>query len=227
MAKEAAAPHDVAGLAQAPLERFLTIPPLGYAREHQERGQAAMQDWLAYQRAAGAFTAVMTRIATRTTDMVQRRFTERAASGPPLESLRQAYDLFVDCAEQAYAEVVTAADFGKVSADLMNAAMAVKRHVQAAAEEMASAANLPTRRELDTSHRQLQQLKRQIQAMRDEMQRRPSAPAAGDSHVAALEREVQRLRDEVAELRARTDMVPARAATGAKGRPARVQKVEG
>ena len=225
--REGAGPFDLAAVGQTPLDSLLTTPPLGYTREHQERGQKATQDWLAFQKALGVYMGVLTRIATRTAEEIQRRSAERARSGQPVEGLRQVYDFFVDCAEDAYAEVVTAADFGKVSADLMNAAMAVKRHAQAMADEMATAANLPTRRELDTSHQQLLQVKRKLQAMQDELQlRSAAAPAAADaSAVEALEREVQALRSEVAELKALRSAPPKPAA--AKGRQASDEKVEG
>jgi class III poly(R)-hydroxyalkanoic acid synthase PhaE subunit len=222
--KEAAGQQDSGEIERGPLQRFLAIPPMGYAREHQERGQKAMQDWLGYQRALGVFTSILTRIAMRTGEAVQHRFAER---GKPFESLRQAYELFVDCAEDAYAEVVTAADFGKVIAELMNTAMAVKRHAQAMAEEMANAANLPTRRELDTSHRQLQQLRRQMRALQDQLRRQDLvARAAGESSTEVFEREVGALRDEMAELRSRVDAAPARAAGVGRGRQLRAQHVE-
>lgn len=187
---------------RAGLEQFLTIPPFGYTREWQERGQQAGRDWLAYQDALGAYLGIMARIATRTAEVVTQRFAARGADGNPIGGLREAYDLFVDCAEDAYAEVVTAADFGKVSARLMNAAVAVKRHAQAMAEEMADAANLPTRRELDTSHRQAQILRRQVAALQEELRAlRAAPPATAGAEIDVLRKELAALRAEVAELR--------------------------
>lgn len=187
---------------RAGLEHFLSIPPFGYTREWQEQGQQATRDWLAYQDALGAYLGIMTRIATRTAEVVAQRFAARGADGKPITGLREAYDLFVDCAEDAYAEVVTAGDFGKVSARLMNAAVAVKRHAQAVTEEMANAANLPTRRELDTSHRQAQILRRQLAALQEELRALRAAPAAPPgTEIDALRNELAALRAEVALLR--------------------------
>ena len=219
-------------LGQIGLERFLTIPPFGYTREWQEQGQQASRDWLAYQRAQGAYVGILTRIAVRTGELVAQRLAAHAAEAKPIQGLREAYDLFVDCAEDAYAEVVTAADFGKVSAELMNAAIALKRHAQAAMEEVSNAANLPTRRELDTAHRQGQTMRRQLAALQDELRSRSTAPAAADrAEFDALRREVEALRTEVAELRggekgesAKTAK-PARAS--AAGRAAKLENTEG
>ena len=217
----------------AELERFLSIPAFGYTREWQEQGQQAARDWLAYQRALGAYLGILTRIAVHTGEVVTQRFGARAAEGKPVEGLREVYDLFVDCAEDAYAAVVTAADYGKVSAELMNAAMAVKRHAQAATEEMATALNLPTRRELDTQHRQGQKLRRQLLALQEEVrnssQHQPAALSSPE--LDALRREVALLHAEIAELRASQhgDLTkaakPARAATA--GRAAKLESAEG
>lgn len=220
-------------MGHAELERFLSIPAFGYTREWQEQGQQAARDWLAYQRALGAYLGILTRIAVHTGEVVTQRFGARAAEGKPLEGLREVYDLFVDCAEDAYAEVVTAADYGRVSAEMMNAAMAIKRHAQAATEEMANAMNLPTRRELDTQHRQGQKLRRQVLALQEEVrQSRQQQPAAPDSpELDALRREVALLQAEMAELRASQhgDLTkaakPARAA--ATGRAAKLESTEG
>ncbi|MFZ1415574.1 MAG: class III poly(R)-hydroxyalkanoic acid synthase subunit PhaE [Defluviicoccus sp.] len=219
-------------LGPVPLERFLTIPPFGYTREWQEQGQQASRDWLAYQRAQGAYLGILTRIAVRTGEVVSQRLAARAAEAKPIQGLREAYDLFVDCAEDAYAEVVTAADFGKVSAELMNAAIALKRHAQAAMEETANAANLPTRRELDTQHRQGQTMRRQLVALQDELRSRSAVPAAADStELDALRREVEALRAEVADLRggekseSAKGTKPARAS--AAGRAAKLENTEG
>lgn len=191
-----------AAAGEAAIERFLAAPPLGYGREWQEQGQQVARDWLAYQRAQSAYFGILTRIAIRTAEVVTERFARRVADGKPLQSMREAYDLFVDCAEDAYAEVVTAADFGKLSAELMNAAVAVKRHAQAMIEEAAAAANLPTRRELDTAHRRAQTLRRQLAVVQDELQDlRAAPPAVGSADLEALRGELAVLRAEVAELR--------------------------
>ncbi len=220
-------------MGHAELERFLSIPAFGYTREWQEQGQQAARDWLAYQRALGAYLGILTRIAICTGEVVTQRFGARAAEGKPVEGLREVYDLFVDCAEDAYAQVVTAADYGKVSAELMNAAMALKRHAQAATEEMANALNLPTRRELDTQHRQGQKLRRQLSALQEEVRNSSRhQPAAPDSpELDALRREVALLHAEMAELRASQhgDLTktakPGRAA--AAGRAAKLESTEG
>lgn len=222
-------PHAVGPLG---MEQFLAIPPLGYTREWQEQGQQVARDWLAYQRAQGAYLGILTRIAGRTGELVTQRLAARVTEAKPIQGLREAYDLFVDCAEDAYAEVVTAADFGKVSAELMNAAMALKRHAQAAMEEVANAANLPTRRELNTVHRKGQVLQRQLAALQDDLPSRSAVPAAADrTELDALRREVEALRAELVELRggergeSTKTAKPGRAA--AAGRAAKLESAEG
>lgn len=233
LANKAEGAGDPGALAQAGLEQLLSIPGFGYTREWQDQGQQAARDWLAYQRALGAYFGIFTRIAVRTGEVVAQRFAARATEGKPIQTLREAYDLFVDCAEDAYAEVVTAADFGKVSAELMNAAVALKRHAQAATEEVFNAANLPTRRELDTAHRQGQTLRRQLAAVQEELRGlREAVALAGNTDLEALRREVETLRAEFAKLPGdrfgESPRVPKSGrAAAASARAAKIESTEG
>ncbi len=194
------------------VEQFLAMPPLGYAREYQEQGQMASRHVLEFQQALMALAQINVRIGQHTLRLVQQRLSARQAKNEPLRSLREAYDLYVDCAEEAYGEAVSADEFGVVSAQLTNAAMALKRYSQTMSDNMARAANLPTRSELDTTHRHVHQLKRQLNRITRDLEGRHAQPGPSQGPSTA------ELAAEIAELRA--ELRRTRDAAGAVSKPA-------
>jgi poly[(R)-3-hydroxyalkanoate] polymerase subunit PhaE len=201
---------------RANLEKFLSIPPLGYTREWQEQGQEAAQVWLRYQQAMSRYLTLMGKIGMRTMDLLQARIVDIAADEKQVESLREVYNMLVDCAEDAYAEVVSDAEYAEVSAHLMNASMALKRHGQLMVEEMASA--MPTRHELDTAHWRTHNLKRELKALEQQLKH-----AGVKTHQDGL----QALQDEVRALRTELDALKAQGAAPEAAGPARATKTSG
>ena len=76
-------------------------------------------------------------------------------------------------------------DFPHLQAQMVNALMRLKRHEQTMMDEVMTALNMPTRRELDTTHQRVHGLQQQLGALQDAMenvapaeQQAPDAPRA-------------------------------------------------
>jgi class III poly(R)-hydroxyalkanoic acid synthase PhaE subunit len=205
---------------RANLEKFLSIPPLGYTREWQEQGQEAAQIWLRYQQAMSRYLTLIGKVGTRTMDLLQARVTAMAADEQQVESLREVYNMLVDCAEDAYAEVASDAEYAEVSAHLLNASMALKRHGQLMVEEMVSAMNMPSRHELDTAHSRTHHLKRELKALQQQL--KDAGPKTRQDGLQALQDEVRSLRTELDALKtqgaAPEAAAPVRAKTSGAGK---------
>lgn len=171
---------------------WLSTPTLGYTREWQQEQQRLAQLWLEHGEALQRYNRVLGRVVERASELLRERFTERVTSGTGFDSMRSFYNTWVDCGEEAYAEIALSDEFTSAQAGLTNTLMAVKRQEQKMVDETLSALNMPTRRELDTSHRRLHQLQRQVWKMADTL---------ADSGVADLRDEVAALRREVEDLR--------------------------
>jgi len=111
-----------------------------------------------------------------------------------LDGLRAVYDLWVDCGEEAYAEMVATPEFPQLQADMVNALMRMKRHEQLMVEEVMTALNVPTRGEIDTTHKRVYELQRQLRQLQD---------AAEDGGALA------ELRDELEAVREKQETKPA------------------
>jgi class III poly(R)-hydroxyalkanoic acid synthase PhaE subunit len=173
------------------LERFLSVPGLGYTREWQEQGQELARLGLDYQRALQDYAALFRRLNADTLERLQRKLSELAETNQPITTLRGLYDLWIDCSEAAYLDLVSTDAYAEGYGRMVNALMALKRHGRNMVDEAAGALGLPTRHSLSGLQRRHQELRRELATLRREVD---------ESKVAA--EDIAALRKELAELRA-------------------------
>lgn len=176
------------GMADA--RAMLQLPTFGMSREHQEKAQQGVMALLDYQEKSQRYQALIAKAWQRGNQLFQTKLAARGESDKPIETPRALYDLWVDAAEEGYAEIALSAEFSQAYGDYVNAQMALRSHVQKEAERTASQLGMPTRSEVNSIGQRLQELRREVRAARE----------AGT--VEALAAEVARLGDEVAALRA-------------------------
>lgn len=186
--------RDIGGSGVAGLGDWLSTPTLGYTRESQEEIQRLGQFWLEHAQAAQAYAGVLSRVVNRAAELLRDRLqAQLQPEAGTCESLRACYDLWVDCGEEAYAEVSVSEEFTHAQARLTNSLMAVKRQEQKMVDEWLGALNMPTRRELDTSHRRVHQLQRQVWRLQQKLD---------DANVQELREELAALKQQVKDLTA-------------------------
>jgi polyhydroxyalkanoate synthesis regulator phasin len=186
---------------------FLSMPTVGYTREWQEELQRWVLLWLNHFEAQRDYGGVLGRIVWRASELFTQTLRGKPANDETLTSLRAFYNQWIDCAEEAYGEIAVSEDFVRAQSRLTNSLFAIKRQEQKMMEEAQSALNMPTRRELDTSHRRVHQLQRRVWNVEQALEE-----ANGG---AAVRAELAALREEVEALRA-GKQVPARRGGGTK-----------
>jgi class III poly(R)-hydroxyalkanoic acid synthase PhaE subunit len=149
------------------MRQFLSLPPVGYTREWQEQAQEWVQHYMDYARTLQDFMRLLGTVGQRTTELFSERLAAQLKEGESLDGLRAAYNLWIDCGEEAYAEVVATPDFPHLQAQMVNSLMRLKRHEQEMVNEVMTALNMPTRQEMDTSHKRVYELQRQMSALQD------------------------------------------------------------
>jgi hypothetical protein len=92
------------------------------------------------------------------------------------------FDLWIDAAEEAYAEIALSPEFRKVYGELVDAQMRVRSGMQKEVEQMSEKLGMPTRSEVDSAHRKIAELERQLRRMRDAAQ--ASSPATAPTPAA-------------------------------------------
>jgi Poly(R)-hydroxyalkanoic acid synthase subunit (PHA_synth_III_E) len=136
--------------------------PLGPAAV---QGAEAQRVWELLTR----LTQLQTQLAAHWSEIAStaaRRFVARmgaAVSTPPtLEHAMKLYELWVSCAEEAYAATVHREDFGRLQAELANTSAALLVEQRRHAEALVRAFGLPTRNEVDALYAQLKELRGQL-----------------------------------------------------------------
>ena len=163
-----------AGVQPAPMENS---PAFGPTREHQQRWQRTADAWRRTDDARR-------RLQRLWSDALGEAATAFAARlGPPLaaaasaEGVRKLYDLWIECAEEAYARAAHGDAFCEALSEFVNASSQWRRETQASVEHSAKLLDLPTRSEINTLTQRLRSVEEQLRAA--SKTRKPRAPASG------------------------------------------------
>ena len=147
---------------------FPAVPAVGYTREWQDWSRLSVE----YMHTVRDFAALLNKVLQRALELFGQRVKEKTLGGESFEGLRPLYDLWIDCGEEAYAEQVATPEFPHLQAEMVNALMRMKRHEQMVVEEIMTALNMPTRREMDTTHKRVHELQRQVRQLQDALEER-------------------------------------------------------
>ena len=163
---------------------LLRMPAFGLNREHQERLQALAAAQIELQEKNDAYNQLMLGIGQDAFVRFERKLAERSEPGRQLKSARALFDLWVDAAEEAYAEVALSHEFRRLYGELVNAQMKVRAGIQREVEQFCDLFGMPGRTEVDAAHRRIAELERQVRRLRTaapQPQAKPSAskPASG------------------------------------------------
>jgi hypothetical protein len=77
--------------------------------------------WQAYQKTQNQYLSLLQRTANEALDLMEQRLGESAASGKNINSLRELYNLWVDCNEESYGRMLRSAEYSELSGHLLNA----------------------------------------------------------------------------------------------------------
>lgn len=149
---------------------WLDLPAFGFAREHQERWQRLARAQVALHEQSQAYTTLLAEAGQDAFARFEKKLTQHAQPGQQLESVRALFDLWIDAAEEAYAEVALSPRFRDAYAAQVNAQMALRGRLQQEVEHAAASLGMPTRTELDSAHRKIVQLERELRRLRDAVQ---------------------------------------------------------
>lgn len=159
---------------------WLNAPAFGPAREHQARWQALLKIQQEYQARAEAYVDTIRSVLDDAFKRFEAKLAEHEVPGSQLTSARAMFDLWIDAAEEAYANVALSEDFQRIYGELANAQMRLRAASQSELERACDAMGVPTRTEMDAAHRRIAELERQVRRLMAAAQQ-ASAPAQSAS----------------------------------------------
>jgi polyhydroxyalkanoate synthesis regulator phasin len=146
------------------------LPAVGLAREQTEAWRELLAAQSEYQHLEQELRTVWSKVQTDALAMLEaaireRRAKQSAGAAPGIDDYRELYNLWVECGEKVFAEVAHSESYGKLQAQLGNAAIRLKTRQQAMLERALKQFDLPTRSELNTVHKQMRELRERIAAL--------------------------------------------------------------
>ncbi len=98
-----------------------TATTLGIATETIPDTLRQTEVWRAYQRTQGDYFNQLRDAAMKALDLMEQRLNELAAAGKTVSSLRELYNLWVDCNEETYGQMLRSAAYSELNGRLFNA----------------------------------------------------------------------------------------------------------
>ncbi len=139
-----------------------TIPAFGLNREQQMQQQALATAAMESLQAAARYQSLIQRANAQGMERLQDKLSRHAEPGRQIDSLKALYDLWVDCAEEAYAEIALSDEFREAYGEMVNAQMRVRHLQQQQTEQLCKELGMPTRSEVFSLGERLQQLRRDL-----------------------------------------------------------------
>lgn len=144
-------------------------PAFGFMREHQERAQrlaAAVREYKQHQQ---AYDQLMLEALRKAFPLFEDKLAERSEPGRQIDSVRGLFDLWIDAAEEAYAEVALSEAFRAAYGRMVNSMMRLRQALQGELEVVSRAVGMPTRSEVDAGHKRLHALEREVRRLRAQL----------------------------------------------------------
>ncbi|MGY1409646.1 class III poly(R)-hydroxyalkanoic acid synthase subunit PhaE [Luteimonas sp. A611] len=159
---------------------WLRMPAFGLGREHQERLQQLAQSLLEYEESKNAYNALMLKATQQAFTIFEDKLAAHEEPGRQIETPRALFDLWIDAAEEAYAEIALSQEFRQAYGQMVDAQMRLRAGMQRQVEQMCSTLGMPTRTEVDAAHRKIVELERALRRLRDAVEGgpMPATPAA-------------------------------------------------
>ena len=166
-------------------------PAFGQDREQQMKQQAMAAAVLESLQASARYQALIQRSNVQAMQRLQDKLAERAEPGRQIDSLKALYDLWVDAAEEAYAEIALTDEFREAYGEMVNTQMRVRQMQQQQTEQFCQQLGMPTRSEVSSLGERLQALRREFRASQ------ARATEAHADEIMALRRELTALKRQV------------------------------
>lgn len=170
------------------------VAAFGHTREQQLQQQALMAAMIEYMETQARYQTLIQRAHAKGMERMQAKQAQQAAAGHSVESMKAMYDLWVDAAEEAYAEVALSDEFREVFGAMSNAQMQLRQLQQQQTEHWCREQGMPTRSEVNSLGQRLQEVRRELRASRPEKATTAEGALAGlKAEVAALKRRIDAL----------------------------------
>ncbi len=144
---------------------WLDMPAFGLSRNHQARLQTLARAQQEYQAQSQAYGEQLKSAIEQAFGRFAAKLGEHETSGSQLTSARALFDLWIEAAEESYADVALSDQFRQVYGGFANAHMRLRAALQEEVEQVSERFGMPTRSEMDAAHRRIAELERAVRRL--------------------------------------------------------------
>jgi len=194
-------PHLLGGgkMAREQLEKIVAMPPVGPNPDVQHKWKEWALLGLKFQDAMEVYMSHIGKVGPAALDKLKDRLLKMAEKGEKIETVKDLFGVWVDAADGAFADMTNTKEYRDANANMVHALMRLKIQGQTIMDDRMESMNLPSRRELNTTHRRVIELKRRFRQLEDRLGTVAKVDVTADLN--RLRGEIEALKQEVAELK--------------------------
>ena len=141
----------------------------GFGNEQHAQQQALADAIAKHLEASQRYQALMQRSNAQAIEKMQAKLSKLTAPGQQIESLKVLYDLWVDCAEEAYAEIALSEEFREAYGEMVNTQIRVRQLQQEQTEYLCQQLGIPTRSDVSSLGERLHSLRRDVALLKEQL----------------------------------------------------------
>ncbi|MBF0424629.1 MAG: class III poly(R)-hydroxyalkanoic acid synthase subunit PhaE [Magnetococcales bacterium] len=211
-------PNLLAGgkAAREQLERIVVMPPVGPNPDVQKKWKEWALLALKLQDAMEVYMTHVGKVGPAALDKLKDRLLKMAEKGEKVETLKDLFALWVEAGDGAFADMTNTKEYRDANANMVHALMRLKIQGQVLMDDYMESVNLPSRRELNTTHKRVIELKRRFRDLEGRLGTVAKVDVAADLN--RLRAEIEALKQEVAELKGNKNAAAAAAVKKPQGK---------
>lgn len=151
---------------QQTVGQFLDSPPMGYAREYDERVRGLAKAYLNFQEASAKYQALVGKAWVNAIGSFQNELIKRSEQDDPITSLQELNDTWYAVADGAFSEIFIEEEFVRTQGDLLTATLQLRVKQREIVEIVSKALDIPTRTEVDEAHKSIYTQRKEIKSLR-------------------------------------------------------------
>ncbi|MBF0153988.1 MAG: class III poly(R)-hydroxyalkanoic acid synthase subunit PhaE [Magnetococcales bacterium] len=198
------------------LEKIMAMPPIGPNPDVQKKWKEWALLALKFQEAMETYMGHIGKVGPAALDKLKEKLLKMAEKGEKVETLKDLFSLWVDAGDSAFSDMTNTKEYRDANAEMVHALMRMKIQGQIIMDDQMESMNLPSRRELNTTHKRVIELKRRFRDLEGRLGTVAKVDVAADLN--RLRGEIEALKHEVAELKGGKAAAAAAAAKKPQGK---------
>ncbi len=155
---------------QQTLAQVVASPGLGMNREFNEKFQLGFDAWVSWQLATFEYQGILSQIWDQAIQQFQDDIISLAEKGEKIETLQDFILLWTRGAENVFTEAFRTDEYVLAQGQMLNTALAYRVREREIIEVFLKLYDLPTRSELDETHRRIYELRKEVKALHKELE---------------------------------------------------------